>query len=320
VSDDGDTWQAVGLLKNRNPLIGVLHADDAPYYELASRYREAAAALVAVSTRILNRAVSEFRGSCPATAVIPCGIPLPPESDAGAGESPALRLVWVGRISEPQKRVSDLAKIARVLRDAGVAFHLDIVGDGEAAPELQSAMQSARVAERVRFHGWIASHNVLAMLRSSDVMIMPSNFEGMPVAAMEALACGCAVVGSDTCGLEEYAHIPAARDAVWIYPRGHVEEASRLISAAGAVPREQRRAAARRLAESEFSIEQCLQRYQKVLESLPERAPANFSIGTWHPGDVVSRLISIARSCRAAVARVRVRGASSPQRIRPATA
>jgi glycosyltransferase involved in cell wall biosynthesis len=298
-SDDPAVWRAVEMLKGRNPLVGVLHADSANYYALASRFHRSAAAVVSVSKRVFARASETVGKWGAATDIIPCGISLPPRWDKTIGNAGPLRLVWVGRISESQKRVSDLHAIAQGLRDARRDFRLDIIGDGEDATQLRERVERTQLGAHVQFHGWMASSAVLSKLRQSDMMLLPSNYEGMPVAAMEALACGCVVVGSDTCGLEEYANRSQVDDALWIYPRGHISLAMRAIEAAARVPSERRRAAARRLAEAEFAIEVCMDRYATLLDRLTSFSVRPVTIWGWQPGDLASWVISRARAARA---------------------
>jgi len=317
VSDDPSTWRAVDLLGGRNPLIGVLHADDAPYYGLAIRFHRSAAAIVAVSHRVYSRARSMVDAWRVRAEVIPCGIRLPAIPSVGGGDLATTRLVWVGRISESQKRVSDLVAIARALDVAGQSFSLDIIGDGEDADALRASVKRAGLSRRVEFHGWLRSTDVLEILTRSDIMLLPSNFEGMPVAAMEALACGCAVVGSDSSGLEEYAAHPAARDALWIYPRGDVRGATVAIGAAGRVAREQRGAAARHFAAEEFSIEVCMDRYEAMLEGLASVRRPRAEVLGWHLADATS---SVVASLRRRGAGIRLRLSTRARRSGPSKA
>jgi glycosyltransferase involved in cell wall biosynthesis len=298
VSDDPAAWDALAMLRRRNPMIGVLHADEPHYYALASRFQHAATAIVSVSRRVFANARGTGAGSEATTDVIPCGIPLPTLATPVRATSERLRLVWVGRINEYQKRVSDLAAIAAALRGAGRAFRLDIIGDGEDAARLRALLQRSDIADDVQFLGWLPASAVQSALSESDLMLLPSNFEGMPVAAMEALACGCAVIGSDTCGLEEYQGRMSARNALWIYPRGNVGAAVAAIETAARVERDERRRAARRLAEEEFAIAVCMRRYEDLLSRLPRAEHVATAIPTRHIGDIASWVVSRARLLR----------------------
>jgi N-acetyl-alpha-D-glucosaminyl L-malate synthase BshA len=100
----------------------------------------------------------------------------------------------------PVKRAPDAVRVlAEVLkhRDA----HLLMVGDG---PDLGQAMQVAReldVNGRVTFMG--NREDVAHLLAVSDVLLLPSESESFGLSALEAMACGCAVVASNIGGLPE---------------------------------------------------------------------------------------------------------------------
>jgi len=105
-------------------------------------------------------------------------------------------------------------------------------------------------------------------LSESDVLILTSDFEGMPIAMMEALATGCGVAGTRVSGIEDYEHHPLAADCLSVFTVGAIEDAVNKINMVAAVPKERRRWAARKLAESEFSMEVCLGKYLEVIEAI----------------------------------------------------
>jgi glycosyltransferase involved in cell wall biosynthesis len=271
VSDDEAAWRAGEILAWRNPFIGVLHADDRWYYDLAERYQRTVQALVAVSRRVMQRAREVVGSAVPGMETIPCGIPVPDLRAAGdesrKKDAPA-RLIWIGRIEERQKRVSDLGRITSAVAMGGMSVELDVVGDGYDIPLIQAEVAPS-LAPHVRFHGWVSGAEVSGMLSAADVLLLPSNFEGMPLAAMEALAHGCAVVASCSSGLEEYAERSEIRDCLWIHPVGDVAAAASAVQEALAVDPVRRSAAARRFAQAEFSIGTCIDRYERLLASLP---------------------------------------------------
>jgi hypothetical protein len=98
-------------------------------------------------------------------------------------------------------------------------------------------------------------------MANADVLLLPSNFEGMPVAVMEALAAGCGVVATSVSGLEDYAAHPLTAHCYRTYPVGDVDGAVRAVGELLAADPELRSSSARALAESEFSIERCVARY-----------------------------------------------------------
>lgn len=314
-SDDPDAWTAAAWLGGRNPFIAVLHADEERYYDRIAQFDHAVAAWVGVSSRITARAKA-LRGTNGVAvddrgvmATIPCGVPLPvalPDRRSAApdGAKP-VRIAWVGRMDERQKRVSDLPRIGAALREAGIAFHLRVIGDGPARPAVERAAREMGLARCIEFLGWCATPEVLALLGESDVLLQPSNFEGMSVTAMEALACGCAVVASRTSGLEDYEGREDARQCLWLFPVGDVRAAADCVRAAAALAPEERRERAMALARAEFSIERCMDRYRDLVARLSP--PARGVAPRLPIAQVISRVISVplalARAARVAYAR-----------------
>jgi glycosyltransferase involved in cell wall biosynthesis len=80
-------------------------------------------------------------------------------------------------------------------------WHLALVGDGEARPELESRTQALGLAGRVHFMG--ATNQVSRLLRQADVFVLASRYEGFPNALCEALAHGVPAVATDTVGARE---------------------------------------------------------------------------------------------------------------------
>lgn len=300
VSDDPAAWRAAAILADSHPFVAVLHADDDAYYGYARRHAPAVGAWVCVSSRVATGLRALRLPSDAPVATIACGVPLPPLPPRADAAGSVARLAWVGRVEERQKRVTDLPHIAAELRRTGVPFSLDILGDGDAMSALRDQVREAGLADAVRLHGWCDAARVADVLAASDVLLLPSNFEGMPVAAMEALAAGCCVVASRVSGLEDYAAAPESKECLWMHEVGDVAAAAAAVRAARAVPASRRAAAARRLAEREFTIERCVERYDRLLGALPAathrraRRPRLGRVTTlWSHAVAASRIVRI---------------------------
>lgn len=267
VTDDPAAWSAAAALAHRNPFIGALHADEDVYYALARRHAPALAAVACVSRRIETGARAIPSLGRARIATIPCGTPegRAPTPDS-SGE--VLRLLWVGRMVEGQKRVSDLPKIAAALAAAGVRYELRIVGDGEDRESVESLSRELGVAPFVRLLGWRSAREVASALGESDLLLQPSNFEGMSVALMEALAAGCGVVASRVSGVEDYEGHPLAEGCLWVHPVGDVQAAAAAVARAARYPRAERARRARELHHAEFSLGRCVERYRALAEGL----------------------------------------------------
>ncbi|MFO0837245.1 MAG: glycosyltransferase [Phycisphaerae bacterium] len=108
-------------------------------------------------------------------------------------------LLWVGRL-DPVKRVDAIVECAARLPSD--AFEFLLAGDGpiRAALEAQASRSGAR---GVRFLGW--RDDVSALFSASDVFVLPSETEGMPNAALEAMAAGVPLIARRIPPLEEIA-------------------------------------------------------------------------------------------------------------------
>ena len=296
LSDDPDVWAGAALVGDRNPLVGVLHADDEAYYALARTYGRSLVGAVAVSSRIESRAEPILREHGIPLATIPCGIAIPPR--AAGSSAPYARIIWVGRVEERQKRVSDLYRIAAELVRRDVQFRLAIVGDGPEKDSLSRQFAEQQLGGHVQFLGWLAADRVRRLFEESDVLVLPSNFEGMPVVVMEALAAGCAVVASRVSGVEDYESDELAQSVLGLHDVGDIDAAAESIVHAIEQPRPQRREAARRFAESEFSIARCMDRYALLLASLPRRVTS-----TAQPPGSARRALTFAGATGVAVVR-----------------
>ena len=297
LSDDPVVWQAACDLKNSYPIVGVLHADEPHYYKLAEKHHREVPVFVCVSARVATLVAEKTPAIDPSRIfVVPCGIELPPVN-SNTEVSEKLRLVYVGRITDYQKRSGDLAKVAMLLKQKNVPFHLTIVGDGlETKVALQKKIQEEGLNDSVTFTGWLSQAQVHERLCESDVLVLTSDFEGMPIAMMEGLASGCGFVGTRVSGIEDYEFHPSAADCFRVFAVGDMDDAIMKIQELKGKPIAARRAAARRIAEEQFSMDICLSRYNKAIETVPAAtyAPTLASVSI---ADVVkSKLASMIRS------------------------
>lgn len=121
-----------------------------------------------------------------------------PDEPADAARQPRRRplLGTIGRL-EPQKGVDVLI---RALADVEEADLL-VVGDGNERAGLEALARAVGVSDRVEWQGW--SDTPRSYLGALDVFVLPSRNEGFPLAVLEALLAGTAVVASDVGSVAE---------------------------------------------------------------------------------------------------------------------
>jgi glycosyltransferase involved in cell wall biosynthesis len=81
-----------------------------------------------------------------------------------------------------------------------------IVGEGESKVELSAQIRQAGLEDRVRLLGYYDRENAMSILKSSDIFVMPSRYEGTPIALLEAAALGRPILASATGGIPELVH------------------------------------------------------------------------------------------------------------------
>ena len=125
----------------------------------------------------------------------------PAHLDALGVPSNAKVLVAVGRL-ERQKGLDRLLPLADCWRRGELHdWHLLIVGDGPERDGLDRKFNTLGAQGRVHFVGWRA--DVPAILRASDLLALPSRWEGMPNVVLEAMAAGLPVAACDVEGVRE---------------------------------------------------------------------------------------------------------------------
>lgn len=114
------------------------------------------------------------------------------------------RVLYVGKIGFA-KGVESLLAAYDLLAQRGVPCALDLVGGHSDAGEYGRIVARANACVREpRFLGKVPTSDLVERYRASDVFVLPSFFEGLPLVIAEALACGCKVVTTDLPGIKSF--------------------------------------------------------------------------------------------------------------------
>lgn len=136
------------------------------------------------------------------THVIHCGIvpenytPIQHFTDFTA----PLRIICVGSL-KPIKGQIYLVEACRLLKERGIPFRCQIIGNGPEFPEIQQRVIAYQLAEQVELMGDRNEAEVAAALPGANCYVQPSIGEGIPVAVMEALAAELPVVATAYSGV-----------------------------------------------------------------------------------------------------------------------
>jgi glycosyltransferase involved in cell wall biosynthesis len=133
-------------------------------------------------------------------------------------------LLFCGKL-QPWKRVSDVLRA--FAKAAVLESHLVIAGDGPLRQALEDEARSLGLAERVRFLGFVNQSKLPAVYRSSDLLILPSQYEAFGMVVNEAMLCGCPVVVSDRVGAR-FDLVQEGKTG-FVYPAGDLESLVRIL-------------------------------------------------------------------------------------------
>jgi len=110
------------------------------------------------------------------------------------------QIISIGRLSDEKGHrylIQAFAKYcAAAMMDQVPPANLHLVGDGVLRKELQSLAASLGVEGSVFFHGQL--HSPFSLLKQCDLLCLPSLYEGMPNALLEAMACKVPIIATNT--------------------------------------------------------------------------------------------------------------------------
>jgi len=113
------------------------------------------------------------------------------------------RLVWAGRLAA-QKGIDILLKALADVVAANRDFSLEIIGNGPDKALLLRQCRQLCLEKKVRFSGALAKEAIRDKLAEADVFLLPSRYEGMSNAALEAMEVGLPILLTRCGGIDTY--------------------------------------------------------------------------------------------------------------------
>jgi len=192
------------------------------------------------------------------THVIHCGIQ-PEKYKQGEGKkSDRFEIVSIGSL-QPYKGQRYLIEACASLRRQGLNFRCRIIGGGELLPDLNKLVSAHNLGDHVILTGPQTQDAVAKMLGEADCYVQPSivtpsgKMEGIPVALMEAMACGLPVVATNISGIPE---LVRPNETGWLVPEKDPDKLAETIIEIATHPDEAHRRlqAGREFVHREFNI------------------------------------------------------------------
>ena len=136
--------------------------------------------------------------------VLRLGIELPPARNGPPSPNDPPVLLFAARF-DPEKRHATLLEAVATLVREGERVELWLAGSGRLLPAAQHRARELGLDGVVRFLGYVPNAEILGWLQAGDVdaVVLPSDWEGIPVSLIESLAYGVPAVASDVGGVAE---------------------------------------------------------------------------------------------------------------------
>ncbi len=169
-------------------------------------------------------------------------------------------IAGIGRL-HPQKNFSLFLKVAQALVRDKTAVRFVIVGDGPLRKKLEFEAKEAGLGRHVLFLGYVPDTRVV--FNASDMLMMTSDYEGLPLTLLEAMATGVPALCSEVDGIQEI--LTEGRSGLLAKPGAadsFISQALRLMASASL--RESLAVTARKIVESQFDAEHMAQAVEQV--------------------------------------------------------
>jgi glycosyltransferase involved in cell wall biosynthesis len=184
-----------------------------------------------------------------------------PVSLANPAHQPA-RLIMVARFNEPKDQATLLKAIAQL---SDQSIHLDLVGSGSAWESCKDLAKSLGIQDQVSFLGDRA--DVPQLLAQSQIFILCTHYEGLPISILEAMRAGLPVIATKVNGIPE--EVEHGKTGLLV-PDKDVKEVAKALSTLIESPdlRQQMGEAGRQKFLEEFTIERMIDETRTVYEQV----------------------------------------------------
>jgi glycosyltransferase involved in cell wall biosynthesis len=136
----------------------------------------------------------------PCTYVIPAALPRPASAgtrDRAADRRPSFVVCGAGRLACEKDWPTLLRAFAAFRTAIGQPVKLVLFGDGPLREELRRLAATLAIGDTLELRGWTPRDAFLSELRRMDLFVLPSRFEGLGMAAVEAMQEGVPTITAD---------------------------------------------------------------------------------------------------------------------------
>lgn len=185
-----------------------LYALRHPMLQALKRWVIARAQAVTVVSNAMKQLVASLPAHTGHVTVLPMGVDMRDRFQPADDARDADHLLFVGRLVE-KKGLRYLLEALPAIRQRRQGVHLTIAGFGPDEAALRSLTEAMGLGGCVTYLGAVPQADLPPLYRRATLFVAPfvqaesGDQEGLPVALMEAVACGCPVVAGRVAGLED---------------------------------------------------------------------------------------------------------------------
>lgn len=241
-----------------------------PLWKALIRCIDRQVAAFCIINRFIPQELDRIGITRPIRHMIPNGVVAYPDFARRDLDQEPILMVWSGRF-EKQKGLDLLIPLIAKVAATSPSFELALYGDGSLRGELELQVAAFDLKDKVHFMGTLGANELRERLLHADIFILPSRYEGMSNAALEAMEAGLPVLCT-RCGGVDCLIDPSNG---WVAEPGDIESLEHALRSALATPRPALRTMgdrARAYVLENLSMQQIAQRNLLVFEQASRKS------------------------------------------------
>ena len=173
--------------------IGISHSDDPFYHAIQKEFMDSHKSfrldgMICVSKVLEQQLQRSKYTSKVKTKRIPYGVIIP--DNKATRDDNSFRVIYVGRLAEQQKRISEVTRSFCEMTQKISGVEAIIYGDGPDKINVENILNQQQINTTVSLGGNIPPKQMTDKLLKAHVIVLLSDYEGLPICILEAMACG----------------------------------------------------------------------------------------------------------------------------------
>ena len=223
-----DAYAAMNKLKKRNRQLYfavTVQSYEPPYFYDINLFRKTVDLCITSGNMIKQGIIHQSKLPANIVVSIPGGARSPKKNVKQRSPGKILRIGYVGRLEQEQKRISDIIPLLQELDQERFFYQFDIVGTGPAEDKLREKLKHWINIGRVIFHGWQQQSELYnKFYPAMDCLVHFAHTEGVTIAPREAMVHGVVPIISQFIGLKTEGHFLHNINAL-TFPVGDIDTA-----------------------------------------------------------------------------------------------